>query len=397
MRKRISFMKVLTPVLFALALICLITTLVICGRLGVFDDRYDAVREYAELLGKISDIYIGEYETGEVGSAAMHAAVDSLGDRWSYYMTPDELAYYLDSVNNRYAGIGVGVVIDDETGGMRVSYVYRNSPADLAGIEAGDVITGVDGEAVAGLSLDEMKGRLARPIGDTVVLTVLRSDGTVEELSASYSYVFIDPVSFELLENGVGYLALENFDAGAADSFINAVDELQRQGATSLLFDVRGNGGGRLVEMAEILDYLLPEGEIFVAVDRNGNEDITLSGPEYVDLPMAVLIDRYSFSAAEYFAAMLREYGRAVLIGEQTTGKNRMQTTVLMSNGGALHISSSQYLTRNRVSLYDAGGVTPDHLISLTDDEYILYISGKLEKSDDPQLRQALLVLTNNG
>ena len=397
MRKRISFMKVLTPVLFALALICLITTLVICGRLGVFDDRYDAVREYAELLGKISDIYIGEYETGEVGSAAMHAAVDSLGDRWSYYMTPDELAYYLDSVNNRYAGIGVGVVIDDETGGMRVSYVYRNSPADLAGIEAGDVITGVDGEAVAGLSLDEMKGRLARPIGDTVVLTVLRSDGTVEELSASYSYVFIDPVSFELLENGVGYLALENFDAGAADSFISAVDELQRQGATSLLFDVRGNGGGRLVEMAEILDYLLPEGEIFVAVDRNGNEDITLSGPEYVDLPMAVLIDRYSFSAAEYFAAMLREYGRAVLIGEQTTGKNRMQTTVLMSNGGALHISSSQYLTRNRVSLYDAGGVTPDHLISLTDDEYILYISGKLEKSDDPQLRQALLVLTNNG
>ena len=387
----------LTLVLLALALTCLLITLLICRRLGVFDDRYAAVRSYARLLEKIGDVYIGDLDNDVVSAAALHAAVDALGDRWSYYMTPAEYADYLDNVNNRYVGIGVGVVADEEYGGMRVTFVYRGSPAETAGIVPGDVIIGVDGEDVTSLELSAISGRLARGLGESVELSVRRADGAVETLVAIYSYVFIDPVSFEMLESGVGYIALANFDSGAARSFISALDTLMEQGADSLIVDLRGNGGGRLVEMTEILDYILPEGEIFVAVDKSGREDVTRSGPDCVDIPIVVLVNRYSYSAAEYFAALLREYDRAVLVGEQTTGKNRMQTTYELADGGALHISTSQYLTPNRVSLYDEGGVTPDHEIPLTDEEFELLMFGSLDKNEDPQLRQALLLLTTRA
>ena len=390
-----SFKKVLTPVLIALALICLVMVFSVFRQLGVFDSRFAAVREYAALLGKIDETYIGEYELADLADAAMHAAVYALGDRWSYYLTPEEYAVFLDDVNNMYSGIGVGVVVDDEFGGMRVTSVYKGSAAEAAGILAGDVIIGIDGESTAGLGLDEMKAMLMRPIGDTVGLTVLRADGSTQELVAEYSYVFIDPVSFEMLDGGVGYIEIANFDRGAARSFISAVDELVEQGALAFVFDVRGNGGGRLVEMTAMLDYLLPEGDIFVAVDRGGREEITTSGPTSVDLPYAVLIDRYSYSAAEYFAALLREYDRASLVGERTTGKNRMQTTYELPSGGALHISSSQYLTMRRVSLYDEGGVAPDYPVALTDNEFALLLSGNLDKAEDPQLAQALAVLGN--
>lgn len=394
MQKKTSVRRALTPVLFALALICLFITLSICRRLGVFDGRYAAVSAYADLLGKIEDIYIGEYDVSDVSAAAMHASVGALEDIWSYYMTPAEYISYIDSINNRYAGIGVGVLLDDNIGGMKITFVYRGSAAETAGLKAGDVIIGIDGSDVTHMDLDEMTECLVRPIGDSAELTVMRADGGVGTLTVVYSYIFVDPVSFEMLADGIGYIALSNFDKGAAKSFIAALEELLGQGAEAFVFDVRGNGGGMLAEMVEILDYLLPEGEIFVAVDKSGRETVTLSGPDSIDLPFAVLIDRYSFSAAEYFAAMLREYDRAILVGEQTTGKNRMQTTVEIIGGGALHISSNQYLTKNRVSLYDEGGVIPDYTVTLSDDDFLLFVYGNLEKDEDPQLRQAISLLT---
>ena len=379
--------------LIVLALTCLITLLVICRQLGIFSGRYAAVRDYAALLEKIDEVYIGQYDEDDISAAAMRAAVDALDDRWSYYLTPDEYADFLDNVNNRYAGIGVGVVADDVHGGMMVTFVYKGSAAETAGILAGDVIIGIDGEDLSGSDLEDMKNRLARALGETVELTVLRAGGNVETVTAYYSYVFIDPVSFVMLEGDTGYISLADFDKGSARSFISACEELMSAGAGAFIFDVRGNGGGRLAEMTEILDYLLPEGDIFVAVDRSGTEEVTISGPGGVDLPAAVLIDRYSFSAAEYFAAMLKEYGRAVLVGEHTTGKNRVQTTYELPGGGALHISSGQYLTKERVSLYDVGGVSPDFPVDLTEEEFALLYYGILDFGDDPQLVAALAAL----
>ena len=393
MKKKFSLGFVITLMLIASALTCLILTFTIGRQLGILNSNYDAVREYAALLDKIEELYIGEYDNDEVSAAAMHAAVYALGDRWSFYMTPEEYAEYLDSSNNSYVGIGVGVVIDEATGGMRVRYTYRGASAEMAGILSGDIITAIDGESIIGLNLDEMRAMLARPVGDTMELDVLRAGGNVETLTVEYNIVFTDPVSFEMLDDFVGYICIANFERGAADSFIEAVEQLTEQGARAFVFDVRSNGGGRVNEMTRMLDYLLPEGDIFVSVGKNGKEDVTKSGPDMIDVPAAVITNRYSFSAAEYFAATLREYDYAEITGEQTTGKSRSQITITMPGGGALHLSTNQYLTKNRVSLFDAGGVTPDYPVSLTEEEFDMFMSGNLPKNADPQILKALELL----
>jgi carboxyl-terminal processing protease len=393
MKKRYPLKLTLTLVLAVSALTCLLLAFTACGVLDVFDERSDAERELAALLNLLEERYIGQYDDEEVIAAAMRAAIDALGDEWSYYMTREEYERHLDHTNNRFTGIGVGVVIDEEAGGIRVMHTFKGSAAEKAGVVAGDVITEIDGGGIAGISLSEIRTLLARPIGDTVRLTVLRGDGTVVYIDVVYSVIFTDPVEFEMLDGNIGYIAIANFDRGAAESFIAAVEELLEQGAVSFVYDVRGNNGGRLYEMTAMLDFLLPEGEIFISVDKSGNEDIIYSDASMIDVPAVVIVNRFSFSAAEYFAATLREYNYAEIVGENTTGKNRVQTTYRMPSGGALHLSSSQYLTKNRVSLHDTGGITPDHPVALSDEDFSLLVSGRLEKAGDAQLQAALFVL----
>ena len=391
MKKRHSIVITLTLMLLTSALTYLIMMLSYSIKYSAPNKKnYESGQVLAALLEKIEDMYIGEYDVDEISAAAMRAAVDALDDRWSYYLTPEEYADFLNSINNQFAGIGVVVVIDEESGGMAVLYTYRGSPAEEAGILSGDVVIGIDGDNITGLDLDQMRALLSRPFGETAQLSVLRADGTVETVSVVYDLFFTDPISFEMLEGDIGYISIANFEGGAADGFISAVEQMLEQGALALIFDVRGNGGGMVYEMTRMLDFLLPEGEIFVSVDRNGNEEIIWSDSEMVDIPAVVIVDKYSYSAAEYFAATLKEYGYADIVGEQTTGKSRSQRTEALPGGGALHISTSQYLTKNRVALFDVGGLVPDYPLVLSDDEFVMFISGNLEKENDPQLELAI-------
>ena len=393
MKKKYSLKTVIALMLVASALTWSAFVIIIGYPFGAFSGRADRVRDFAALLMRIDELFIGEYDDAEISDAAMRATVDALDDNWSFYMPPEEYKQHLDSIGNRYDGIGITVASDGETGAFRVVQVFSDSAAETAGLIPGDLIIAVDGASVAGLTTDELRIMLFRPIGDTAELSVERADVGTLFLTVAYSVVFIDPVSYEMLDGSIGYVDISNFNEGTSGSFVSAVENLLEQGASALIFDVRGNPGGFVTEVTGMLDYLLPEGEIFVMVDRNGNETITMSGPEEIDVPAVVLVDRFSFSAAEYFAAILSEYGRAEIVGEQTTGKSRMQKTVVLPGGGALHISFAQYLTKNRVSLHDTGGILPDHQAVLTDDELALYFSGSLEKEHDPQLQKAISVL----
>jgi len=395
MKKRYSLKFVLTLVFIASALSCLILSLMFYRFAIPLLREENEQDDFAELIDVINNRFIGSFDIDEVIFNAMRAAVFSLDDDWSYYMSPDEYADFLASSNNRYTGIGVEVSIDEETGGIRVLGVYKDSGADLAGIIIGDIMTAVDGESIIGFDLTGVRAALRRPVGDTALVTVLREDGEYYDLTVLYDIVFTDPISFKMLDNNIGYVMLRNFEAGAGSSFIAAVNTLIDQGAVAFIYDVRSNNGGRVGEMTEILDFLLPEGEIFISVNRSGDEQITRSDADFIDIPAVVLVNSYSYSGAEYFAAMLSEYEYAYTVGEQTTGKNRMQTTIPLSNGGAVHISTGQYLTKNRISLYDTGGFTPDFEISLTDDDLYLFIRGELAADSDLQLQKALSLLIN--
>ena len=392
----------LTLVFLASALTCLIMSLLfIFGRDPSFSflnkepsQEESRLSNFDELVRVVEKRFIGTFDAAEFEIAAMQAAIDSLDDDWSYYMSPEEYTDFLENTNNQYHGIGVEVVIDEETEGMKVLRVYIDSGADKAGILANDIITAVDGESIIGLTLPEIRNMLRRELGDTAVVTVLRPDGVYHDLTVEYSLVFTDPVTFKMLDNNIGYVLLRNFEEGAADRFISAVENLINQGAIAFIYDVRSNNGGRVGEVTKILDFLLPEGEIFISVDRSGVENITMSDAEFIDLPAVVLVNSFSYSGAEFFAAMLFEYEYAATVGEQTTGKNRMQTTIPLSNGGAVHISTGHYLTKNRISLFDTGGFTPDYIVVMDEDDTILFNRGELEMEKDTQLQKALALLS---
>lgn len=393
MKKQIRLKTAVALMLLASALTCILLLGGLGLYLGLGTDMYDGIRTYIEMRRDIKNVYIGGYNDKEVSNAALSAAVAALGDKWSYYMTPEEYKDYLNASNNQYSGIGISVKKDGATGGIAVISVYKGSSAESSGIIAGDVITAINGKDVTKMGLSEATALIDGQIGQTVKLTLLGADGKTRELEVEYVLINTNPVSYELLSGSVGYIKIKNFEGSVSDEFIKAADDLVGQGAKSFVFDVRNNGGGKVSELKKMLDYLLPACDIFVAVEKSGREDVSVSGPENVKRPSVVLVNSYSYSAAEYFAAVLQEYGYAKVVGQHTTGKNRSQITLSLPDGGALHISSGEYLTPRRVSLSEQGGITPDAEALLTEEDNALLYGGQLEKSEDTQLQNALEVL----
>ena len=356
----------------------------------------------AAVLRVIRTRFVAEYDMEEITDAAMQGAISGLDDRWSYYMNEEEYASYLDYAANRYQGIGVTIQKDEQTGGFQILAVNKDGPAMTAGLVPGDIILAVDGQDVTNGETAELRALIQADYGRNALITVQHEDGTVEEdIPVSCEEVYSTPVTFELLADGTtGYVAITNFREGAAQNAIDAVEELMSQGAERLIFDVRDDPGGQLTELIELLDYLLPEGDIFIRSDKYGNETIEVSDADCVDLPMAVLVNADCYSAAEFFAAALREFDWAIIVGEATTGKSRSQVTIRLNDGSAVHISTYRYLTPNRVDLYEAGGLTPDLEIGLSEEEYTTYVTGWLEPDDDPQVQaaaEALKAAENDG
>ena len=397
MQKLYSLKFVLTLMVVASALTAMLFALILSFFGGnIFRDVDSRTQYFDALIDVIDDRFIGDADIDELLISAKRATVEALDDEWSFYLTAEEYERRLESMRNQFVGIGVEVIIEEDSGDIRILNVHRNSGAYEAGILVGDIIVSVDGESTVGLALDELREALRRPIDDTAIVGVIReSFDDILEKVVVYRVVFMDPVSYMMLDGNIGYVSLRNFDTGARYGFINAVEYLIERGAVAFIYDVRSNPGGQLAEMTGILDFLLPEGVIFISVSTDGGENRIYSDESFLDMPTAVLVNSNSHSAAEYFAALLREYDYAYTIGEQTTGKNRLQTTIALPCGGAVHLSTGEYLTKNRVSLREVGGFTPEFIVEMSEDDYLMLRRGELDIHDDVQLQMALSLLTN--
>ena len=344
-----------------------------------------------ELEAYIDKYFVGDADKTAMADAAASAMVTATGDRWSYYISADSYASYMEQMNNAYVGVGITIAAAEDGSGLTVMEVTAGGPAEEAGVQVGDVMVSVDSTSIADMTTAEVRDLVRGEEGTTVDLGFRRGEETV---TLTVERRTIDQVvtTGELLDGNIGYVKIVNFDSTCAAQTIAVIEDLMDQGAESLLFDVRYNPGGYKDELVKVLDYLLPEGVLFRSVRTDGTESIDYSDESCVDLPMAVLVNGDSYSAAEFFAAALQEYGVGQVVGSQTCGKGYFQNTYRLSDGSAVSLSSGTYYTPNNVSLANVG-VTPDIPVDLTEDDAALLYYDQLAQSDDAQLQAALEAL----
>lgn len=352
----------------------------------------DYLAKLEEVVGLLDKVYIDGYDTDKLGDYLAEAAVAATGDRWSYYISAEDYAAYVESNENAYVGIGVTIKHEnDDDPGFTIASVTHNSPAEEAGLKIGDMVVAVEGEAVDPEDMSAAQKKVRGEAGTDVTITILR-DGERLDVTITRNVIETEVVVYELLDTNDGYIKINNFDAHSARDTIAAIDDLVGQGARSLIFDLRFNPGGRKDELVQVLDYLLPEGPLFRSVDYLGNEEVDTSDASCLEMPMAVLINGDSYSAAEFFAAALQEYDWATVVGTQTCGKANYQQTFLLSDGSAIAVSTGHYQTPNGVTLADVG-VTPDITVEVDDETYAALYYEQVEKADDAQLQAAISAL----
>ncbi len=353
-------------------------------------EEYSKLDELADL---IEERFIGETDRTAMEDAAAEAMVASTGDRWSYYISAADYQSYLDDVNNSYVGIGVTIQVEEENPGFAIIKVNEGGPAEEAGLQVGDRIIAVDGTDIREMTSTETSSLVKGKEGTFVDITVIR-EGAELTISVERRTIDVPVATYQMLDDNIGLVTVANFHLGCAEQSIAAIEALREQGAEALIFDVRNNGGGYAYEMVNLLDYLLPEGPLFRTVDYAGKEQTDYSDADFLDMPMAVLVNGESYSAAEFFAVALSEYEAAVVVGEQTVGKGYYQENYRLSDGSAVSVSTGEYFTPKGENL--AGiGITPDIEVPVDEETAAKIYAGILDPSEDPQIQAAVEALLN--
>ena len=341
-----------------------------------------------QLLALADAYYVEDVDLEQLRDAAAEGIVEALGDRWSYYISAQDMAAHTEYVNNAYVGVGMSVMSSAENPEITVYSVTPGGSAEAAGVLVGDVLYKVEDTLCSELDVQQIREMVRGEEGTTVRLTVLR-EGKELEFTLERKLVETPVATYEMLRDNVGLITIENFDARCAEETISAIETLLEQGATALIFDVRNNGGGYKDQMVQILDYLLPEGKLFVGVNYKGETNIDYSDASYLNVPMAVLVNGNSYSAAELFAAALDEYDAAVVVGEQTSGKGYYQVTYALCDGSAVALSTGKYCTPNGVSL-EGVGITPEIAVEVDEETAAAIYYGQISAAEDPQIQAAV-------
>lgn len=381
MKKIYTFLSYLLVAVLASA-----GTMYLCNQ--EWKPEYSKLEQLSDL---IEERFIGESDRVQYEDAAAAAMVDALGDEWSYYIPASQYQAHVETMQNAYVGIGITILVREEGDGFEVTKVNGGGPADEAGMIAGDVIVGIEDRSAAGMTADEARD-LVRGEENTQVKLTIKRDAETFDLLVTRKTVLTPVATGRMLDGKIGLVTITNFDDRCFDESKAAIDSLIGEGAVALIFDVRNNPGGYKHELVKLLDYLLPAGPLFRAEDYLGNVQVDQSDDKYLDIPMAVLVNGYSYSAAEFFAAALSEYEAATVVGQQTYGKGYFQTTILLNDGSAVGLSVGKYTTPNGHNLAGVG-ITPDIVVEVDEDTDFQIYAGTMDPELDPQIQAAVEAL----
>lgn len=347
-----------------------------------------------QLQDLIDDRFVDDPDMTALEDAAAAAMIAATGDRWSYYIPASEYQTHLEQVENAYVGVGITIqAAGTEKTGFVVLTVTEGSPAQEAGLMVNDLLIAVEDQDVRAMTTTQVRNLVRGEEGTFVKMTVLRK-GDSRSFNVERRRIETPVATYEMLEDHIGMVTIVNFDERCAEETIAAVEQLLADGAKRLIFDLRHNPGGYASEMVEVLDFLLPEGDLFRMVSSEGKETVDISDESFLNVPMAVLVNSGSYSAAEFFAAALQEYDAALVVGQQTTGKGHYQNTFRLSDGSAAALSVGKYYTPQGKNL-EGVGVTPDRTVTVDEETAQAIYYGTLPSLEDPYVQEAMLLLKN--
>lgn len=335
--------------------------------------------------------YLGEIDDETLVEGALKGYVEALGDPYTEYYTKEEMEKLMDTTNGNYVGIGIYMLVDKEKQTIVVLKPMENSPAEQAGILAGDIITKVDGEGYTLDTITEVSNKIKGKAGTKVKLEIKRGEKEIFEIEVERKKILISHINTKVLKDNIGYIYISDFDGGCADEFTQKYKELKKQGIEKLIIDIRNNGGGIVDEAINILKLITDKGDtLLITKDKNENEKITKNDKDpIINMPIVVLTNEYSASASEIMTGALKDNEKATIIGTITYGKGVIQTIHTLADGSGLKITTNEYYTPKYYKINKVG-IEPNIKVDVPE-EYKNKTTIPEEK--DTQLQKAIETL----
>ncbi len=352
---------------------------------------YKKIEEKTSVLQNIIDRYfLFDEDMTKVEDGIYAGMMNGLGDPYTVYYTKEEYKALNEDTEGKYSGIGAVVSQNPNTKIITIVKIFDNSPANDAGLQVGDIIYKIDGEEVAGTDMDILvKTKIRGEEGTSFKMTVLRGDERKEvELDLIRRSIEVETVAGKMLDNNIGYIAVSQFDAVTSEQFKSNIESLQSQGMTKLIVDLRGNPGGLLDQVVDMLDYILPDGLVLYTEDKYGKrEEYYSDGSHELKIPMVVLVNENSASASEVFTATFRDFEWGTVVGKTTFGKGIVQNVLPLGDGTAVKITTQHYYPPSGYDLHKVG-IKPDLEVDLNE-------GAKIGTDSDNQLSAAIDILKN--
>lgn len=386
-RKKQRIIRLTAIVLGSVILSSTATTTAISIYIKHYKKSDPILSNYYEVKENINKFFYKDVDENQLVDSALKGLIAGLDDQYAAYMSPVE--YDESKEHNSGSLVGIGVTVQTtEDGLFKIVNIAEDSPASQSDIKEGDTIVAVDGIGTENMEIEDLVNMIKGVEDTEVSITVKRQDKEIENV-LKRTVIETKTVEYELLENKTAYIKISSFKDVTIKQYEDAMNDMLSKGAEKIIFDLRNNGGGLLTACEACLDPLLPEGDIASAEFKNNyTEVICKSDKNELDLPMAVLVNENTASAAELFSSALRDFNKAKLVGKNTYGKGIMQNTIPLNNGGGLRLTVARYKTA-KSECYHEIGLAPDYDVDLPENIDI----SKPDVKNDTQLKKAMEIL----
>ena len=372
--------KSVVALLMVFALLLGAAGVILLARLGVADavlvdkSEYEEAQHYVNTYSKLENIrdflsrnYYEEVDNDTLLDGAYRGMVSSMGDVYSEYYSPEEAQEMLSSLTGEYSGVGM-TFYGNEDGILEVVKVFKGSPAEKAGMQSGDLLLEVDGTPFSGPESTEAASHIRGQAGTTVNITY-RRNGVENTVSIVRANITAETVEHSMLEDDIGYILIDSFEAKTSDEFKNALADLTGQGAKAFVIDLRNNGGGLVMQAVGVADQIMDRGTIVYTEDHNKKREFLTTGSGRTSLPYVILVNQYTASASEILCAGVQDNKEGIIVGTQTYGKGIIQGFFdIGADGTMLKLTYQQYYSPQGHKIHGTG-ITPDYVVELVPDD----------------------------